>query len=171
MCESWVYGCGHAIRTPCPRPKPTMPAAVSSINASSSPGSNISNTNASTPHTSSRHNSTTTSSLLILTPTSKFCNGFPLSPRETSAPCYNCILAEARLKIALEKPEVEAKKHELLRNHLTRPMIWGPDGRYADEFGNNNNIMAEEAYEPGFGILAGPGGRQDQGRESGATTW
>jgi hypothetical protein len=169
MCESWIYGCGHAVRTPCPRPKPTVPTAISSTNTSGSAGSNVSNTHTSTQSSSRRNSSTTTtSSLLSLPPISKFCNGFPPAPKETSSPCYNCILAAARLKIALEKPEVEAKKHELLRNSMARTTSWGPGGRYADEFGNK--IVAEEEDELEYGAAVGWGASQGQGRERGVTT-
>lgn len=169
MCEWWIYGCGHAIRTPCPRPKPTVPTVPTVISSTNASGSNISNTNTSTQSSSRRNSSTTTSSSLLSLPRiSKFCNGFPLIPKETSSPCYNCILADARLKIALEKPEVDAKKHELLRNSMSGTITAGPGGRYVDGYGNN--IPAEEEYEQEFGVPRGSGGRQGQGRERGATT-
>jgi hypothetical protein len=138
MCEFWIYGCGHAIRTPCPRPKP-----VTTVVRTSTAGSNGSNISTST-HSSPRRGSSNTASA-DLTPISKFCNGFPTIPKKTTAPCYNCILADAKLKIQLEKSEVEAKKEELRRGSLARTIARGPDGRYVDEFGNK--IIAEEEYE------------------------
>jgi hypothetical protein len=151
MCESWIYGCGHAIRTPCPRPKPF----TASNSATGSTGSNLSHSNQSSPR---RGSSTTIASTdLARAPISKFCNGFPQIPKETNAPCYNCILADAKRKVQFERPEVEAKKAELRRDGMTRTIARGPDGRYVDEFGNK--VIAEEEYEQDFGYV-GAGGQQ-----------
>jgi hypothetical protein len=155
MCESWIYGCGHAIRTPCPRPKPF----TASNSTAGSTGSNISHSNQSSPRRSS--SSTTASTDPAGAPISKFCNGFPQIPKETNAPCYNCILADAKRKVQFERPEVEAKKAELRRDGMTRTIARGPDGRYVDEFGNK--VIAEEEYEQDFGYT-GVGGQQPRGR-------
>lgn len=165
MCESWLYGCGHIIRTACPRPKPVAPAAILSASGSGSIGSNLSNSTRSSPC----HNTTTSTPLL-----SKFCNGFPLRPKETSSPCYNCILADARLKIAREKPEVDAKKEQLRGGSMARTTARSRDGRYVDEFGNK--LMAQENYAPevdlrgGFGCARPPGPSHGQGRARRFTT-
>jgi hypothetical protein len=151
MCEFWVYGCGHAIRTPCPRPKP-----VTTVTCTSTTGSKGSTISTST-HSSPRRGSSNTTST-DLTPISKFCNGFPTVPQKTTAPCYNCILADAKLQVQLEKPEVEAKKEELRRGSMARTIVRGPDGRYVDEFGNK--IIAEEEYEQEYVY----GGRQGRDR-------
>jgi hypothetical protein len=155
MCESWVYGCGHAIRTPCPRPKPF----IASNCTAGSAGSNVSHSNQTLPRRGS--SSTTASTNLAGAPISKFCNGFPQIPKETNAPCYNCILSDAKRKVQLERPEVEAKKDELRRSGMTRTIARGLDGRYVDEFGNK--IIAEEEYEQDFGC-AGVGGHQHRER-------
>jgi hypothetical protein len=152
MCEFWIYGCGHAIRTPCPRPKPVITSKTGST------GSNLSRSNNSSPRRGSSNTTGSTSTDLI--PISKFCNGFPTTAKETNAPCYNCILADAKLKIQLERPEVEAKREELRRGSMARTIARGPDGKDVDEFGNK--IIAEEEYEQDFGF----GGR---GRERGFT--
>lgn len=120
-----------------------------------STGSNISHSNQSSPRRGSGN--TTASTDLARAPISKFCNGFPQIPKETDAPCYNCILADAKRKVQLERSEVEAKKEELRRDGMTRTIARGPDGRYVDEFGNK--IIAEEEYEQDFGY-AGAGGHQ-----------
>jgi hypothetical protein len=155
MCESWIYGCGHAIRTPCPRPKPF----TASNGTAGSAGSNISRSNQLSPRRGSGN--TTASTALVRAPISKFCNGFPQIPKETNAPCYNCILADARRKVQLERSEVEAKREELRRDGMTRTIARGPDGRYVDEFGNK--IIAEEEYEQDFGY-ASAGGHQHRAR-------
>ena len=161
MCEFWLYGCRHAIRTPCPRPKPTPTTLNNTIGSGS--GSNGSNLSSST-HSSPRRGSSNTSHSTDLTstgPLSKFCNGFPLTPKATNAPCYNCILADAKRKIQLEKPEVDAKKEELRRDGRAKTIARGPDGRYVDEFGNK--IIAEEEYEQDFGGAGGYGAARQRG--------
>jgi hypothetical protein len=151
MCESWIYGCGHAIRTPCSRPKPF----TASNSTTSSTGSNISHSNQLSPR---RNSSNTTASTDIAgAPASKFCNGFPQIPKETNTPCYSCILADAKRKVQLERPEVEAKQEELRRDGMSRTIVRGPDGRYVDEFGNT--IISEEEDKQDFGY-AGAGRRQ-----------
>jgi hypothetical protein len=155
MCESWIYGCGHAIRTRCPRPKPF----TAGNGTAGSTGSNISHSNQSSSRRGSGN--TIASTDLVGAPISKFCNGFPQIPKETNAPCYNCILADAKRKVQLERPEVEAKKQELRRDGMTRTIARGPDGRYVDEFGNK--IIAEEEYEQDFGYV-GAGGHQHRER-------
>jgi hypothetical protein len=155
MCESWIYGCGHAIRTPCPRPKPF----AASNSTAGSTGSNISHSNQSSPRRGSSNTAASTN--VAGAPISKFCNGFPQIPKETDAPCYNCILADAKRKVQLERLEVEAKKKELRRDGMTRTIARGPDGRYVNEFGNK--IIAEEEYEHDFGY-AGAGGYQHRER-------
>jgi hypothetical protein len=162
MCEFWIYGCGHAIRTPCPRPKPTTTITTTST-AGGSTGSNISTSTHSSPRRGSSNTTTTTTST-DLPFISKFCNGFPTIPKETSAPCYNCILADAKLKVHLEKAEVDAKKEELRRGSMARTIARGPDGRYVDEFGNK--IIAEEEYEQEYLY----GGRQGRDRRATTTT-
>jgi hypothetical protein len=155
MCESWIYGCGHAIRTPCPRPKPF----TASNSTAGSTGSNISHSNQSSPRRGSSN--TIASTDLPGGPISKFCNGFPQVPKETNAPCYNCILADAKRKVQFERSEVEAKKAELRRDGMARTIARGPDGRYVDGFGNK--IIAEEEYEQDFGYT-GAGGQQPRER-------
>lgn len=138
-----MYGCGHAVRTPCPRPRPITTNA--STGTAGSIRSKASTSNQGSPRRGSNNTNASSNASANLTPISKFCNGFPSNPKETTAPCYNCILADAKCKVQLEKPEVEAKKEELRRDGMTQTIARGLDGRYVDEFGNK--IIAEEEYE------------------------
>lgn len=148
MCEWWTYGCGHVVRTPCPRPVDAgtsssdhyssrlRSSTSSSSGSASSGGSTRSDATLVSTAPSSTHNTTATVSM--------FCQGFPQSPKKTKNPCYPCILIDARCKILAEAPEVRAKEEQLKREGLSRTIAKGPDGQYVDAFGRK--FVAEDAF-------------------------
>ena len=166
MCKYWEYGCGHSVRTKCPRPKPGASSNQSTPSRQSS--SSTSSTTQQTQITSNNHGI-----LTIMSPpgspprVSKFCNGFTIYPKITDSPCYACIQADARQKVAQEAPEVEKKKEELKKEGYGRTIARGPDGSYTDEFGRK--IVAEDAFyqEESYGRQRGFSGQRGRGNGNG----